>query len=154
MANPALSNLTIRRANHADRASLHQLLVRSWLTSWAPHLPAECVRRFHDTDPTSAWLATDLEQIDVAVLDEKIVAAMQVRDKVLEDIHVDPDFKRQGIGSMLLRRDEELGARRLLVRAFNGPAMAFYEAHGWVNRRRFAATELGTPVETVEYVKT
>lgn len=153
MTKPALSNLSIRRANPADRAVLHHLLVRSWLTSWAPHLPATSVRRFHETDPTSAWLNTDLEQIDVAVLDGKIVAAMQVNGCVLEDIHVDPDFKRRGIGGTLLRRAEEVGARRLLVRAFNQPAMAFYEAHGWVNRRRFTATEMGTPVETVEYVK-
>ena len=153
MTKSRLSDLSIRRANPADRTSLHQMLVRSWLTSWAPHLPADAVRRFHEADPTTAWLTADIEQIDVAVLDGRIVAAMQVDGCVLEDLHVDPDFKRQGIGSVLLRRAEELGARRLVVRAFNEPAMAFYEAHGWRSRRRFQATEMGAPVETVEYAK-
>ncbi len=62
---------------------------------------------------------------------------MLTKDDWLEDLWVSSRFRRQGVGSALLRRgEEEIAARgaataHLHVIASNKRAIAFYEKRGW-----------------------
>jgi ribosomal protein S18 acetylase RimI-like enzyme len=147
----AAATPVIRAARPEDRDDLDRLLVTSWLTFWAPHLPARAKESFRARKPVSAFLDASLPHLEVAELDGRIVGAILVADDCLEDLHVAPEAQRRGIGRALLARAVEKGAARLEVRGFNLQAIAFYERQGWVRHRTYGATEMGFPVETHEY---
>ncbi len=143
---------SLRLAGPADRAALHRLFFASWIAFWAPHLPPAAEVRFRTEDPVTRLLDSSLGKIEVAECDGRIAGAILVEDARLGDLHVARRFQRRGIGRLLLRRAEELGARRLEVRAFNARAIRFYERAGWVRKRTYLTTEIGFPVESHEYV--
>ena len=145
-------NLVIRRAVPEDRKALHDLLFASWITTWAPACPSEAVAEFREQDPVAGYLDACLEQIDVGVSDGRIVAAMHLQNDDLAALHVAPEQKGRGLGSAMMDEAEARGARRLEVRAFNAPAIRFYEARGWRRERTYLATEMGVPMQTHEYV--
>lgn len=142
---------SLRLAGPADRAALHRLFFDSWIAFWAPHLPPAAEVRFRAEDPVARFLDSSLGKIEVAECDGCIAGAILVENARLEDLHVARRFQGRGIGRLLLRRAEELGARRLEVRAFNARAIRFYERAGWVRRRTCETTELGFPVLSHEY---
>lgn len=141
--------IRITPAHPEDRDALHRLLTRSWLETWAPHLPADAVARFHAADPVAAELDAHLQDILVARLDGRVAGMLAVVGETLESLHVDDDLWGKGVGTALFRHAEGLGARRLEVRAFNARAIAFYQARGWVETERRMATEMGVPAETL-----
>lgn len=141
--------IRITPAQPEDREALHGLLTRSWLQTWAPHLPADAVARFRAADPVAAELDAHLPTILVARVDGRVAGMLAVVGETLEALHVDGDLWGRGVGTALFRHAEELGARRLEVRAFNTRAIAFYRARGWVETERMMATEMGAPVETL-----
>jgi ribosomal protein S18 acetylase RimI-like enzyme len=144
-------SLAIRKATPADRPALQDLLVRSWMTTWAPACPPEAVERFRKEDPVGRYLDACLERIDLGLVDERIAAAMQLEEEHLAALHVAPDLKGCGIGSAMMAEAERRGARRLEVRAFNAPAIRFYERRGWQRAATYEGTEMGVPMPTHEY---
>lgn len=146
-------DVEIRRATASDRAALHDLLYRSWMTTWAPECPDEAVAGFQRTDPVGGYLAACLDQIDIGVRDGRIVAAMHLDGADLAALHVDPDLKGQSIGRAMMDEAERRGAARLEVRAFNDPAIRFYEARGWRRARTYMGSEGNVPMLTHEYRK-
>lgn len=84
---------------------------------------------------------------------------MQVDGDRIIDLHVDPACWHGGVGSRLLEAGEQQIARsypaaRLEVRSFNTRARAFYAHRGWAEVRRYLDMECGSPVETVELLRT
>ena len=150
---PGEPNLVIRKARLEDRCPLHDLLFASWMTTWAPACPSDAVAEFRQKDPVAAYLDQCLEQIDVGILNERIVAAMHLQDDYLAALHVAPELKGRGLGSVMMNEAEARGARRLEVRAFNEAAIRFYEGRGWRRERTFVGTEMGVPMETHEYTR-
>lgn len=142
----------LRRGEPPDRAVLHRLFVDSWTRFWAPHLPAAAEATFRAKDPVSRFLDASLQHLEVAERDGIIIGVIFVDEDRLEDHHVAHRFQGRGVGRLLLRRAERLGARRLEVRAFNARAIRFYESAGWTRRRTYPTTELGFPVQSHEYV--
>ncbi len=120
------SSLAIRKATPADRPALHDLLVRSWMTTWAPACPPEAVERFRKEDPVGRYLDVCLERIDLGLVDERLAAAMPLEHGHLAALHVAPDLKGCGIGSAIMAEAERCGARRFEFRAFNAPVIRFY----------------------------
>ncbi len=147
----ALAGVVIRPATQEDRRELHALLERSWMTTWAPHCSDEAVARFRDEDPVSQYLDACLQQIDVGLIDGHVVAMMHLDGTHLAALHVDAELKGCGIGSVVLAEAEVRGARRLEVRAFNRPAIRFYESRGWQRTGTYEGDEMGTPMLTHEY---
>ena len=143
------SAVEIRRAVGPDQPRLHDLLYRSWMATWAPECPHEAGKEVQATDPVMQYLDACLGQI--GAVDGRIVAAMRVDGDVLAALHVDPDLKGQGIGSAMMDAAEARGAARLEVRAFNEPAIRFYEARGWRRERTYMGAEGNVPVATHEY---
>ena len=70
----------------------------------------------------------------LAFRDDEPVGMMTVADGWLEQLYVEPDSLREGIGSLLLDRAKELSPAGLDLWTFqvNAPARRFYEASGFV----------------------
>ncbi|MEQ9260524.1 MAG: GNAT family N-acetyltransferase [Roseovarius sp.] len=147
-----LSALRVRRAEPLDRTVLHLLFVDSWTRFWAPHLPAAAEATFRAKDPVSQFLDVSLQDLELAECDGTIIGVIFVHGDRLEDLHVAHRFQGRGVGRLLLRRAERLGARRLEVRAFNARAIRLYESAGWTRRQTYPTTELGFLVQSHEYV--
>ena len=145
------SSLAIRKATPADWPVLQDLLVVSWMTTWAPAYPLEAVARFCKEDPVGRYLDACLRRIDLGLVDERIAAAMHLEGEHLAALHVAPDLKGQGIGSAMMAEAERRGACRLEVRVFNAPAIRFYERRGWQRAATYEGTEMGVPMPTHEY---
>jgi ribosomal protein S18 acetylase RimI-like enzyme len=97
------------------------------------------------------YLDACLEQMDVGLIDGRPVAVMHLEGEHLAALHVDPDLKGRGIGSMMMVEAEAQGAWRLEVRAFNLPAIRLYESRGWRKFRSYEGDEMGTSLLTHEY---
>lgn len=149
------SPTTLRPASPDDVGALAQLLRRSWLGTMAPHLPSESRTRFLAADPAGAYCASMWPEFIVAELHGAPVGMCHVQGDLLAAIHVDPAWKRRGIGRQLLAqavREIRRGhaVARLEVLAFNEGARRFYEAFGWHEAKRAAGEEMGSPVELVQ----
>ncbi len=150
VADPA-AGIVIREVTQKDRAALHSILERSWMTTWAPECSEESVSRFRNEDVVGQYLDACLEQMHVGLIDGQVVAMMHLDGEHLAALHVDPDLKGRGIGSVMMAGAEAQGASRLEVRAFNGPAIHFYESRGWQKARSYEGEEMGTPMLTHEF---
>lgn len=142
-------SLAIRKATSADRPALQDLLVNSWMTTWAAACPPEAVERFRTEDPVGRYLDACLERIDLGLVEERIAAAMHLEGEHLAALHVAPDLKGCGIGSAMMTEAERRGARRLEVRAFNAFAICFYERRGWCRTATYDDIEMGVLMPTL-----
>jgi ribosomal protein S18 acetylase RimI-like enzyme len=151
-------SVTLRPAEETDLPSLVTLLRRSWLTTWAPELPFEAVQVFAAVDPARTYAEEMWRAFLVAVSRGRIVGVVHILGDTVESLDVDPKAKRRGIGSLLMEEAECRiallhSSARLEVRAFNSGAFAFYKQRGWIENRRYMASECSSPVETIEMVK-
>ncbi len=121
------------------------------MTTWAPECSEESVARFRSDDVVGRYLDACLELIDVGLINGRVVAMMHLEGEHLAALHVDPDLKGRGIGSMMMAEAEAQGAWRLEARAFNRPAIRFYESRGWQRTRTYEGDEMGTPMLTHEF---
>lgn len=152
------TTLSIRPAIAADRPNLIRLLQRSWLTSFAANLPFDAVQAFAREDPARQYVDTMWGDFAVADVDGTAIGMVHVIGDLVAAIHVDPNFKRRGIGAALMARAEltifaSHMRARLEVLAFNTIAQAFYRRRGWADTRRYPTQECGVPVEAIEMVK-
>jgi GNAT superfamily N-acetyltransferase len=144
--------MRIRNAEPRDRASLHDLLTRSWLENWAPHVSAASVERFRNEDPVAGYLSGYLSSMTVAEEGGRILGMMHLVGDRVAAVHVLADAQGRGVGAGLMEHAEGNGGRTLEVRAFNARAIRFYEKRGWRAVRHYEDDEFGTPLETIEMV--
>jgi GNAT superfamily N-acetyltransferase len=126
------ADVAIRQARDEERVALGALKLRSSL-GWG-HNVEELLAL-----PGTATLEAEMTASFVAEIDGRVVGFATVLSKdaqgaELEDLFVEPDEWRKGIGRRLLeeavRRAVGAGARRLRVAA-NARAQHFYEACGF-----------------------
>jgi len=144
--------MRIRNAEPQDRASLHDLLTRSWLENWAPHVSAASIERFRSENPVAGYLSGYLPSMTVAEEDGQVLGMAHLVGDRVAALHVLADSQGRGVGARLMDHAEADGGRRLEVRAFNTRAIRFYEKRGWRPVRRYEDDEFGTPLETIEMV--
>ena len=128
-------DVSIRFAAAADTTALSALYRRSSLSN-----EGDRENLLAHQDALKLSVAPVVEQrVRVAVVDDRIVgfATVLVTESVgeLEDLFVDPDWMRRGIGRALVcdavARARECGVTRIEVTA-NGHALDFYESVGFV----------------------
>ncbi|HYD67621.1 N-acetyltransferase [Azospirillum sp.] len=151
-------SLVIRPATETDIDAITALMHRSWFTTWAPELPLPAVRIYAEKDPDRRYIDVHWAGFRISEMKGRMVGLYHADGDLLAEIHVDPRFKRQGIGTAMIAEAEHRiftshGTARLEVRAFNTDAQAFYHQRGWTEARRFIGDICGTPVETIEMVK-
>lgn len=160
-----MSQVVISRAEADDAAGLAEVHNRAWQTAYRGQMPDAFLdaldldrrtamwRTFLETQPptgtdTSVFVARVEGRIAGWVLvgptrDNPFEAADQSRneDNVGEvfAINLDPDFFRQGIGTLLMERGvgqlRDLGFRRITLWVLDGNSRArsFYDQLGWVH---------------------
>jgi ribosomal protein S18 acetylase RimI-like enzyme len=121
-------------------------------------LPFQAVQVFAAADPARDQAESTWPSFVVAIVDEVLVGVLHVVEDGIENLHVDPQAWRRGIGSKLMDYAEhEIGrthrSARLELRAFNERAYVFYKRRGWIEVRRYPGKECGSPVENIEMRK-
>ena len=132
---------TIRHARGTDAGALRELDMRLWSPLVTPATREELAKPFFcdECGPSDAFVAErDGRPVGYVQLcpPTPLVASRHVLE--LRGLMVDPDHRRRGIATRLLRAAEQEAARRgvrrltLRVLAPNAQARALYEARGYV----------------------
>lgn len=126
------TDLTLRPARVEDLTAVAGLYLRARAAA-VPQLPPVA----HAPDAVDAWVrGWDLSSYDVwlALRGDELVGFARSTDTWLDDLYVDPDHQRAGVGRALL--DLVKAARPdgfcLWVFATNADARDFYAAHGLI----------------------
>ncbi len=151
---------SVRDARDADRRRLAEIMNATWREIWAPHMPDGANKAWRQNAIAEFFIDQVWTSCLVAVSEEEIGGFVLLSDDEVTTLHVDPVFKRRGIGRTLMAeaeaRTRSLGHRRLRLEteAFNTGAHAFYAALGYAETRRFTGTVVGYPVPCLELAKT
>jgi ribosomal protein S18 acetylase RimI-like enzyme len=136
----------IRPATEADYALIRRVARVTWAATYAPHITAANQRAFLKLAYSTRWLERRHRRpgarLDVAEVDERVVGYASTQERTAEaaeltSLYVLPAFHGQGVGTALLRHEQQaLQARDiaiLVVRALreNVTARHFYERHGF-----------------------
>ncbi|HEU5128222.1 MAG TPA: GNAT family N-acetyltransferase [Glycomyces sp.] len=122
-----LARHTLRRAERADAAGIGDVFLTA--RAGMDYLP-----RLHSDEQTRAWIAHVVLaecEVWVAEADERVVGFAALNGTWLDHLYVAPGRQGAGIGSALLGRAMEAGARDLRVFERNEAAARFYERHGF-----------------------
>jgi ribosomal protein S18 acetylase RimI-like enzyme len=140
-----------RRAHDSDADAIASIHVRSWQTIYRGVMPDEFLDRLSVADRTTAWRKVLMDAgSDVLVLDDELGAIAgfcsltRSRDTdgdaatgEITAIHVDPDRRRTGFGTLLVGEACKLARARgftqmtLWVLEANTDARGFYETAGF-----------------------
>ncbi|MBV9420896.1 MAG: GNAT family N-acetyltransferase [Alphaproteobacteria bacterium] len=151
--------MKLRPATEADVPALESLLRRSWLSTWAPELSFETVRKWAAEDWAGAYARTQWADFLLADDNGKVLGMVHIDGNFIGALHVDHRHKRRGIGKVLMDEAERRIAAAghdeatLETNTFNTVAIAFYEGRGWTKRHVFMGTDNGEPIETVAMAK-
>jgi GNAT superfamily N-acetyltransferase len=127
-----MTMVALRRAGAADARAAADVWLRSRRAA-VPAVPAPV----HPDDEVRKHFATVLVatmETWLAEADGVVVAVLVLDDAEVEQLYVDPDWQRGGIGSDLIRlaQDRRPGGLALWTFQSNLGARRFYERHGFV----------------------
>jgi ribosomal protein S18 acetylase RimI-like enzyme len=138
-----VADFTVRPATDADRPAIAELQIASWRTTYAGLLPDDYLGQPVSDDLHANWQGLDRAEGDVLLVAEAtaggLIGFVYVKDKegpYVDNLHVRPDCKGQGIGRALMkaaaRALQAQGDRSvwLTVMSGNDDALAFYLALG------------------------
>jgi ribosomal protein S18 acetylase RimI-like enzyme len=125
----------LRRADISDADAVADV----WLRSYADALPT--VRRAHPDDEVRAWVrrvVIGVLETWVVTADGAVVGVMALGDADIDQLYLDPGWRGQGLGDVLIahaksRRTTGLGLWTFQV---NTPARRFYRRHGFIEVTR------------------
>lgn len=131
---------TTRAAALADAADITSVYLRSFDAA----LPN--VRRAHSDDAVRDWVQHVLVPgggVWVAQTEDLVIGMLALGDGWIEQLYVDPDWQRRGIGTLLLSLAKRQAASGLQLRTFqiNLAARCFYEQHGFQVAERTDGSE-------------
>jgi GNAT superfamily N-acetyltransferase len=150
----------IRDAREGDRRRLAEIMKATWREIWAPHMPGEADKAWRGNTIAEYFVDQLWTGCLVAMVEDAIAGFALLSEDEVTTLHVDPIFKRQGIGKALMMEAEtrvrSQGHQRLRIEAeaFNTDAHAFYAALGYVETRRFTGNVVGFATPCLELVKT
>lgn len=144
----------IRPACEADKPDLMRILKASFLTTWSPILPKTATEVFLRDDEPKVFTEQCWQDFHVAEVSGQLVGMLFVVEDKIESIHLDPEEKRKGYGSLLMDKGEQQVADNGFTTAIldvvkdNTNALAFYDARGYHVVKEFTGRESGnTPVQ-------
>lgn len=146
----------VRTAGPQDLEKVRTLLTETWHATydgiWGAPLVADVTKAWHSIDALKARLAQKGGEFLVADDGKRIggmaFAAMDkdmAKTAILHQLYVHPDLQRQGIGRDLFAEVEtcfpDAEILRLNVDPQNASAIAFYQAHGFVEVDQIALAD-------------
>lgn len=149
----------IRSAEEADRDRLTEIMNATWRVAWAPNLPTDADRFWHEKSVAKTFIYQTWAFCLVAEVDGAVAGFAHLSGDELTSLHVDPVKRRAGTGRALMAAAEAqvlaLGFRRLRVETevFNKPAQAFYLSVGYQETRRFDGDVVGYTIPCVEFTR-
>jgi ribosomal protein S18 acetylase RimI-like enzyme len=149
----------IRDARYGDQRRLAEIMNATWAEIWAPHMPDEADKAWRDNAIAEYFVDQLWSDCLVAVVQDAIAGFALLSDDEVSTLHVDPAFRRRGIGGAMMcaaeARAGALGYRHLRIEteAFNTDAHAFYSALGYAETRRFTGNVVGFPTPCLELVR-
>lgn len=154
--------MLIRTATEADRPALLALQLASWRSAYEGLLPVAYLGKPVEADLAAAWARpfTDADIRLVAEQDGRPVGLVVLIEKngapYVDNLHVAPDVKGQGVGAALMRATAARLAARgddrmwLTVITENRDATAFYERMGGIAHAPVADELFGNPITSRE----
>lgn len=125
-----------------------------WRRARVAAFPDFQARKGHTVEEDRAYFRTVIlikHNVFVAEADGRAVGFMAIAGDFIDQLYVDPDSQRQGVGASLILSAEALSPSGLHLFTFetNASGRAFYEKHG------FKATGFGTspPPESEPHVE-
>lgn len=131
-----LPQLTVRQGGPEDVVAATQLVYRVWHDTYDPHLPSPmCAMKSEGS--FRAHIAKRIRKAWLAFYGDELVGYCCAVTNCIDDIWVDPRYRRRGIGSRLLEQAtagiREKGYQNVQVGCedFNEGARAFFQHHHW-----------------------
>lgn len=153
------ANPVVREAREGDRRRLAEIMNATWREVWAPHMPGEADKAWRENAIAEYFVDQLWSGCLVADVGDSLAGFALLSEDEVTTLHVDPEFKRRGIGKALMMEAEarvrHRGHPRLRIEteAFNTGAHAFYAALGYSETRRFTGNVVGFPTPCLELVK-
>jgi len=121
-----MTNAMLRNATPADQDSVLSVFLDAWTKL--------CLELGIDIDMGNLPRFR-IDATKVALVDDELVGFFRLNEsrELLERIYVNPVYQHSGVGGLLLKNAEELGAKELWVDEGNVNAQRFYESHGWAD---------------------
>ena len=151
-ANIAEAVPALRPAREADQARIAEILRATWISAYAPRLPAPVSNRFLDQGIPEIYVGANWQSLHVAELAGRIAGFLHVEGDFVRSLHVDPADAGKGCGRALMAYAEKLVSAagiktvRVDTETFNTPALAFYQRIGYRETGRKLTELLGAPV--------
>ncbi|WP_020487058.1 GNAT family N-acetyltransferase [Rhizobium leguminosarum] len=137
MIDPLNFDCLFRPAVDSDHDDLHRLLSSCWMETYGRQVSPKIAGRFIDEDCVGEHLRLFLNSMQVAVVDGRVVGAINQSDGCITALNVAKEFRHNRIGFSLLHNAHMSGGCQLLVGVFNVPAIRFYERCGWKKAGQF-----------------
>ncbi|GGX46964.1 N-acetyltransferase [Tateyamaria omphalii] len=151
----------LRRAVPDDAPKLEALHARSWRASYAPYVPADALGAPLDSNMRARWSSWPADRLILLAEDSDSVlgfaAVVRADVPLLDNLHVDPDARSNGIGARLLKMvasclaEEGASTLRLVVIADNARARRFYVRMGGQEGTAHDEALLGETVRMVPF---
>ncbi len=142
----------MRKASPEDIPALAKIAERSYRAAFRGILE-NCILTTRDAPYFAARFAEDWRHMLVALSGEAPIGFLLMTDSHIDMLFMDPDASRKGMGALLLREAEILGAKSLECFRDNHGARRFYERHGWRADREYGREFAGRERSFVFYVK-
>ncbi len=145
----------LRPAREADQSRIATILRDTWISAYAPRLPAPVSRRFLDQGIPELYVGANWQVLHVAELGDRIAGFLHVEGDFVRSLHVDPADAGKGCGRALMTLAESMVAAaghkavRVDTETFNTAALAFYRRIGYRETGRKHTELLGAPVTLV-----
>ncbi|MEM9855344.1 MAG: GNAT family N-acetyltransferase [Pseudomonadota bacterium] len=154
--------ISIRQATARDRQASRALHEASWRSAYRPFVPPVALEAPLEANMAARWGTWPEERLVLAAFEGDALlgfsAVVWERPALLDNLHVAPPRKGQGIGARLLSATaahvSAAGgtALRLEVIAANAPSRGFYRKMGGHEGRIYGETLLGHPIMVAPFL--
>lgn len=151
--------IRIRRAHAADAARLEAIFQYSFEGTWLPVLTPAAAESYRTEDRGARYVEASLAAFRVAEIEGVVAGFVHWQDDFVEGLHVHGDYRRHGVGTLLMDRAERamaaagFAAARLETDSFNVTSQAFYLGRGYAEQARYPDEEWDSGFTTILYIK-